>query len=185
MKTEILALGILAAAVLAPAWSRAESVSAKSQEKIDRYFAFAKQLAADPVIVRQVAAQNAQLPAGYAEMTQGKWTVLSEADPFVRAFTHNPAGEILRARKTADISEAFVSDNRGLKVAFLGKTTYWCHKGKPKHDRPMEGQAWQGKLELDQSAGTMEVQLSVPVWQEGKPIGSLVLGVSLEALTSD
>lgn len=162
-----------------------DEVAAKHQAKIDQCIAYAKQLAASPELVNAVAAQNARLAPGLAEMTQEKWMSLSDADPLVRSFAKNEAAKFLVARRTEQISEAFVSDSRGMKVAFINKTTFWCHKGKPKHDQPMAGQIWQGKLELDKSAGVMQVQVSVPILQEGRPIGSLVLGLSLEALAAD
>jgi hypothetical protein len=184
MQTKILQFCLCAVALFALS-ARAETINPKSQEKIDKYIVFAKELAADPEIVKAVAAQNAQVPAGYAEMTQEKWTAMADTDPFLRTFTKNPAAATLKNKRIDGISEAFLSDERGVKVAFLAKTTNWSHAGKPKHDLPMAGKTWQGKLELDKSAGTMEVQIAVPVLKDGKPIGSLVLGLNLEAFTMD
>jgi hypothetical protein len=67
-------------------------------------------------------------------------------------------------------------------VGFLGKTTSWSHKGKAKHDVPMTGKTWQGPIELDESSGTQQVQVSMPVLDGDKPIGSLVVGISLAKL---
>ena len=166
-----------------PAWS--EGLNPKAQRRIDNCMVLAAKWAANPIVVAAVKAQNAQLPAGFAEMTQDKWTALPDAHPFVRAFTTNAAGQFLKKVKTAAISEAFLSDAAGLKVAFLAKTTYWCHLGRPKHDLPMQGKTWQGKAELDQSAGQIEVQIATPVLDGEKPIGSLVLGISLAFLADD
>lgn len=164
---------------------KADEVNPEVQAKIDHWISEAKQWAADPEIVKAVVAQNAQLPAGFAEMTQEKWESLTENDPFVRALTRNAAAQALRAKRADEITEAFLSDANGLKVAFLAKTTSWSHKGKPKHDVPMTGKPWQGKLELDKSSGSRQIQVSVPVEDGGKPIGSLVIGVSLSALASE
>lgn len=185
MKTKTFWLGAVSLLIFCGVSAWADGVSAKAQAKIDRYIDLAKLIAADPEVIKAVAAQNTQLPAGYAEMTQEKWAALPDSDPFVRAFTKNPAAGVLKGKITTNVSEGFISDALGLKVAFIGKTSNWCHKGKPKHDVPMTGQTWQGKLELDKSSGVMEVQIAVPVVQEGKAIGSLVLGVSLEAFTAD
>ena len=84
----------------------------------------------------------------------------------MQALVRNPAGQLLKARKTDFISEAFVSDAAGLKVAFLAKTTHWSHRGKPKHEVPMSGKSWQGPVEVDESSGRQQVQIAVP---EGKP----------------
>jgi len=67
-------------------------------------------------------------------------------------------------------------------VAFLAKTTNWCHKGKPKFDVPMTDKTWQGPVEVDESTGVQQVQLGVPVLDGGKPIGVLVVGISLSKL---
>ena len=76
-----------------------------------------------------------------------------------------------------------MSDAAGLKVAFIAKTTNWSHKGKPKHDVPMTGKSWQGPVEVDESSGQRQIQVSVPVLDGGKPIGSLCVGLSLSQLS--
>jgi hypothetical protein len=103
-------------------------------------------------------------------------------DPLVRSFTKNEAAVFLKSKKGEVISEAFVSGADGLKVAFLSKPTNWSHKGKPKHDQPIAGKIWQGAVELDESTGLQQVQVAVPVLDAGKPIGSLVVGLSLSKL---
>lgn len=65
---------------------------------------------------------------------------------------------------------------------FLSKPSNWSHQGKPKHDEPMVGKTWQGGIELDESTGLQQIQIGVPVLEEDKPIGSLVLGFSISKL---
>ena len=67
--------------------------------------------------------------------------------------------------------------------AFLSKTSNWNHKGKPKHDVPMAGKMWQGPLEVDESRGIKQIQIAVPVSDGDKPIGSLVVGISVTKLS--
>ena len=86
------------------------------------------------------------------------------------------------AKKNQVISEAFVSAADGTKVGFLAKTTSWIHKGKPKHDGPMTGKAWQGEVEKDQSTGLEQIQIAVPVLDGGTAIGSVVVGLQLARL---
>ena len=38
---------------------------------------------------------------------------------------------------------------RGQWLSFLAKPTHWCQKAKTKHDVPMTGRIWQGKVEVD------------------------------------
>ncbi len=162
-----------------------QGLNPQAQQKIDQIVASAQDWAKENILVNAVEAQNRQQPATFAAMTQDKWESLPDADPFVRAFTTNPVAELLKQKKPPGVSEAFVSDASGCKVAFLAKTTSWCHKGKPKHDVPMSGHTWQGKLEVDRSTGGKQLQISVPVLVDGKPAGSLVVGISVSALTGE
>jgi lipopolysaccharide export LptBFGC system permease protein LptF len=152
------------------------------QAKIDGRVQAIKGWASDPTIVAAVKAMNATVPSDYTTMTQEKWAGLTVLDPLVRSFTRNDAAAVLRAKKTDDVSEAFVSSASGLKVAFLAKTTNWSHKGKPKHEVPMSGRTWQGEIEMDESSGVQQIQVAVPVLDGGKPIGSLVVGLSIAKL---
>lgn len=178
--------GVTVSLVLAfPGVLLAQGLTEKVEAGLGLGSDIAKQIAADPAIIAAVEAQNQQLSAEYANLSQEQWNVLSDLDPLVRALGKNAAAQALKSHKTDAISEAFVSDSQGRKVAYLGKTTNWSHLGKPKHEVPMSGQVWKGKLELDKSSGRRQIQIGVPVLKDGKPIGSLVIGVSLESMTSD
>jgi len=161
---------------------RAVELEPEQQAKIDAKVAIVKTWAADSAIIAAVVAHNAQVPADQATMTQEKWKSFTVLDPFVRSFAKNPAGEALKSKKAEWTTEAFVSDAKGLKVAFLSKPTNWSHAGKPKHDVPMTGKTWQGSVEIDDSTGLQQLQISVPVLQNGQPVGSLVVGLSLSKL---
>lgn len=178
VRSSFLGLALLAAVTAA----RAADLDPAMQAKVDAKIAELKSWAAEPVIVGAVAAHNAQLPPDHAAMTQEKWKALSLLDPFVRSFTKNPVGAFLKTKKTDWVSEAFVSDAKGLKVGFLAKTSSWSHAGSPKHDVPMTGKSWEGSLAVDESTGLQQLQVSVPVLQQGQPIGSLVVGLSLGKL---
>ena len=145
----------------------------------------AKQLQAwgtDPQIVAAVREYNANPPAEGKTMTNEKWKTLTLLDPFVRALTKNPLATYLKAKAGDEISEIFVSGADGVKVAFLSKTTTWNHKGKDKHDVPMTGKVWIGPVEVDESTGVQQVQVGIPVLEDGKPIGSIVAGLSIARL---
>jgi hypothetical protein len=160
----------------------AEPLAPAIQSKVDARIKAIQAWASDPVIVNAVKAQNAGLPADYSAMTQEKWTALTVLDPLVRSFNKNAAGQFMKSKKDDAISEAFLSDAAGLKVAFLSKSSNWSHKGKAKHDQPMSGKTWQGSVEVDDSTGLQQVQVSVPVLDGDKPIGSLVVGLSIAKL---
>lgn len=169
----VLLAGPLVAGAIAPA----------TQAKLDGKLAEIKTWAADPALVAAVSAQNAATPAEFVGMTQDSWAALSADAAFVRALRENPAGVFLKSKQAPWVSEAFVSDAAGRKVAFLAKPTSWSHAASPKHEQPMLGKTWQGTPELDASTGREQIQLAVPVLSaEQKPIGSLVVGVPVEKL---
>lgn len=141
--------------------------------------------AADAAIVDAVKAYNASKSPQAAGMDQAKWGATSVIDPFVRGLTKTPAAELLKNKRRASdevLAEAFLSGADGGKVAFLSKPSNWSHHGKPKHEQPMSGKTWQGDVEIDASSGLRQVQVAVPVLDGRKPIGSLVVGLSLNAL---
>lgn len=167
------------------AWSQlagASGLDAAQQGKVDAKVKEIQSWAATPAIVDAVKAYNSAKSPEAAALDQAKWTGLSVIDPFVRSLTKNPAAEVLKAKKGEVVSEAFLSGADGGKVAFLGKPTNWSHQGKPKHDQPMSGKTWQGPVEIDDSSGLQQVQVAVPVLDGGKPIGSLVVGLSVGKL---
>jgi len=158
-----------------------ENVSPAMQARIDIRVMEIKAWAADPVIVQAVAAHNLKPPADHVALTDAAWKALPATSPLVLSFTQNPAGVFLKSKQAVWASEAFVSDAKGTKVAFLAKPTHWTHAGNPKHDEPMAGKVWQGKIELDQSSGQNQIQVAVPVLDAAqKPIGSLVVGIAVE-----
>lgn len=181
MKTTFALLAAGFIAFVSSTVARAE-VDPATQAKIDNEIAAAKILAADPAIVAAVKAHNTTPPPEVAAMTQEKWKTLTLLDPFVRSFAKNPAGEALKTKKSTVATEAFLSGADGSKVAFLSKPSNWSHQGKPKHEQPMEGKTWEGDIEVDESTGLQQVQIAVPVIDGGKPIGSLVLGLSVTKL---
>lgn len=160
----------------------AEGLDTAVQAKVDAKVKEIQAWASDPALVKAVVAHNTALPAADAAMTQDTWKTLTILDPFVRSFSTNTAGQFLKSKKSPEIAEAFVNGSDGLKVAFLGKTTGWSHKGKPKHDLPMSGKTWQGAVEVDESTGLQQVQVSVPILEGGQPVGSLVVGLALSKL---
>ncbi len=152
MKTRILLSFAAGVAALFATIVRAE-IDPAIQAKIDTEIAAAKVLAADATIVSAVKSVNAAPSADSQAMTQEKWKTLTLLDPFVRSFSKGPAGEVLKAKKSALVTEAFLCGADGAKVAFLAKPSSWSHKGKPKHEQPMQGKGWQGEVEVADGEG--------------------------------
>lgn len=171
-------MGTLAIVLLVSSTTRAQDAVEKAKSALPKVH----ELAADPVIVAAVKAFNANPSAESEAMTQEKWKTLPVLDPFVRGLTRNDAANTIKAKKTDAISEAFLSGASGKKVAFLAKTTSWSHKGSGKHDKPMLGEVWIGPVEVDESTGLQQIQVAVPVLDNGTPIGSLVVGFNVSKL---
>lgn len=177
----LLAFGLWAGAAIL----HAQGLNPSAQARLDKLRDEAVQWAADPIVVEAVLHQNRSLSPELEDMTQEKWEALPAKASLIQKFIAHPAAQLLRDKGATRITEAFLSDAQGRKIAFLGKTTSWSHLGKPKHDVPMSGKFWQGKLETDRSAGTQQIQISVPVLAEGTPVGSLVIGVPVSTLASE
>jgi hypothetical protein len=158
-------------------------ITPPKQAEIDRQSALIAKWAADPVIVGAVREQNKKGPI--AGMDNTKWRSLRASDAAVKAFQTSPAGNWLKSKIDESgglISEAFLSAAQGEKVAFVEKTSSYIHKGFAKFDQPMAGQSWQGNPEFDESSQTFAIQISVPVFDAGAPVGALVVGINLTRL---
>jgi hypothetical protein len=171
---------VLAIGLVAVSGAFAEALEPGQQAKLDAKVAELKAWSMAPEIVAAVKAHNAK--PEHPDYTNDSWKALTVLDPAVRAFQQNAAATWIKSKKGEAVTEAFVSGADGAKVAFLSKPSGWTHKGKPKHDKPMTGKNWQGEIEVDASTGARQIQVSVPVLDGGKAIGSIVVGFSVAKL---
>jgi hypothetical protein len=172
----------LALAVFGMSTAFAEDLTADQKAKVDAKLALFAAWGSDPAVVKFVKAAEASPPTWAAGMTQDKWTALSVLSPEIKELTKNDLAAWIRSKKDDGVTEVFVSSNTGIKIAFLAKSSNWSHKGKPKHDVPMTGKTWVGAIEADASTGQKQVQVSFPVLDGGKVLGSIVVGLSLSKL---
>lgn len=182
-KTNIIVVTLLAFVVLSDR-AGAFEMSPAVQAELDKEKTVIAGWASDPVIVKAVKEQNGKGPI--PGMDNPKWKSTRRSDPVVQAFQECAAGRLLKGKVDGSnglFSEAFLSAAQGEKVAFVEKTTSYIHKGQAKFDVPFGGsKSWQGNPEFDESAQTYQIQISVPVLADGKPIGALVAGVNLSYL---
>jgi hypothetical protein len=139
-------------------------------------------MSTDATVVSAVREANHAPSAEARAMTQDKWKALQVLDPFVRGLSKTPLAMYLKDRRDEAWTEVFVSAADGTKVALLNKTTSWSHRGKPKHDVPMQGRVWIGETEVDASSGIEQIQVALPILDGGVPIGSIVIGFSVAKL---
>jgi hypothetical protein len=151
---------------------------------ITKYTPELLKFAANEIVVTEVKKANASQPAELSSMTNDKWKNLSILSPEVKLITKGELSQFLVKNKPAFVSEIFVSAKDGAKVGFISKPTSWSHLGKPKHDIPMQGKNWTGEVELDESTGIKQLQVSFPVLDEAKKaIGSIVFGLDVAKIT--
>jgi len=174
MKTSSIILGSLVLLLFSAAIGAEMSPAQKA--KVTALLDSMSVLGKDPVIVAAVKKQNAELPAILQGLDNAKWKDLGSESPEVTSLAKNELAHYLRGKVHHTVIELFISDAEGRKVVFFTKTTSFIHKGKAKHDQPMQGKKWLGDLELDESTKQMQIQGSFPVLDNGKPIGSVVLG---------
>jgi len=168
----------VAAVIGLSAPARAADAKAKAEAKAKAL----SWVSTDATVVAAVKAHNAGPSAEAKAMTQEKWKALPVLDPFVRGLSKNTLAEHLKTRRDGSWSELFVSGADGTKVALFNKTSSWSHKGKDKHDVPMQGRTWIGETEVDASSGVEQIQVGLPVLDGGKPIGSVVVGLAVSKL---
>lgn len=139
--------------------------------------------AANPRLVSAVRSQNGAGPD--PAITPKAWKKAVTGSALLDRFEKNAAGKWLSAKVSASnglYREAFLSAARGEKVAFVEKPSHYLHARQKKFEVPMTGRVWQGKPEFDKSSHSHVTQIAVPVVSGGKPIGVLVVGVSMKAL---
>jgi hypothetical protein len=183
MKTSVvLILGLLIAAVSHAADSSSR-ITPEMQAQIDAQKRVVATWAASPVLVKAVTAQNAKGPI--PNMTNRSWKRLKPEDPLVQEFEKNAASKWL-AQKLATgggmYREAFLNAAKGEKAAFAEKTSNYLHAEESKFEVPMKGEIWQGMPEFDKSSYSYVVQIAAPVRSGGRPIGVLVVGISMKMI---
>lgn len=153
-----------------------------------------KQIAADPVLVAAIAAQNA-ISAGYDQAKidaldqQWRAEVDAPAKPLIDATLANAASAYLakvQEESAGRYTEIFATDAKGLNVAQSTVTSdYWQgDEDKFTQTYPVGADAvFLGEVEEDESTQTFQSQVSVTVVDaSGAPIGSITFGVDLSTL---
>ena len=137
----------------------------------------------EPVLLDAVRAQNSQgLTLEQIKVIDQDWLAGRNEDVVARLQT-NPAAQFLRAKMALNPQlyvEAFLCDNQGAVVAEYPRTSdYWQgdeDKFTGSFNSP-NGETYIGEVELDESTQTFSVQVSLPVIDQGKTIGILIVGL--------
>jgi hypothetical protein len=162
------------------AWAAAVPPELKVQ--VEAKAKLVQALGTKPEVIAAVKSYNENPPAEGRSLTNEKWKELSVLDPFVRSLAKGPLVDHLKNSADPCISKLFISGRDGGKVAYFGKTTSWNHADQDKHRIPMTGKIWFGPKQVDPSTGLEAIQVGVPVLDNGTPIGSLVVDLTVSKL---
>jgi hypothetical protein len=178
---------LLVATFTAPAAAQELSLS---QEQLEVVLApkikAVERLAANPTIVDAVKAQNAEeTTIEQIKQIDNEWRSTKTLTAFKISLQRNPAGRFLRRRIRRDptYGEAFLTDKRGANVAAYPATSDYWQGDETKFTASYndgKGKVFIGDVEYDESSQTNAAQVSVPVIDQGKAIGVLVMGVQLD-----
>jgi hypothetical protein len=145
-----------------------------------------KRLAANPTVIDAVKAQNAEA-ANIEQIKQidEKWRSTKTLTAFKKSLQKNPSGRYLRrhVRRNPTYGEAFLTDKRGANVAAYPATSDYWQGDETKFTASYDdgkGKVFIGDVEYDESSQTHAAQVSVPVIDQGKAIGVLVMGIQLD-----
>lgn len=145
-------------------------------------------LAADPVIIGAIQAQNAKGSSlDEVKASDQRWMSTPGVADFMKALIDSPAGAHLRSwrSKRAYVAEIIVMDNQGANVAITEKTSDYWQGDEKKFTESFKdgGLVFVDKVKFDDSTQTYSVQVSVPVRDTtGKTIGAICFGLDIENL---
>jgi hypothetical protein len=137
----------------------------------------------DPVLVREVAAQNAlKVSATQIQVIDRAWMSGGESDRVARLLG-NACAQHLKALVGAQpgFSESFVTDNQGANVCMTSRTSDYWQGDEAKWQKAFNsgrGAVFVDQPKYDTSAKAILVQVSVPVLDGTIAIGTITVGVN-------
>ncbi len=151
------------------------------KEKIDDIY----WLARHPLLVDATRKQNSKnLSLEKIKTLDKEWTSTKELTPFKKSLQEGKVGNFLMGlvHKKNVFNEIFLTDNQGANVSAYPATSDYWQGDEDKWKKAFnygDGKLYVGPAEFDESTGTNAVQFSVPVLDEDKTIGVLVVGVKV------
>lgn len=140
----------------------------------------------NPVIVQAVKTQNAKgMTLEEIKALDERWVNTPGIADFMKPYLENEcAKELRKLQESAPyFAEIFVTDNQGGLVAATDKTSDYWQGDEAKFTECFKGEAgtlYISDVEFDESTQTYSVQVSVPVRDEGKVIGVIVVGIDVD-----
>lgn len=180
------------AALLAPGLVVAQTEIDKNeiQELLRTKMRTVQHMALNPALIQAVRQQNVEaLDMNNIKQRDTDWKATKALTPFKRSLQENHAGKMLKRYvvRNPSLNEAFLTDNKGANVAaFPATSDYWQGDEEKWTESFNEGsgQLFLGPVERDESTNTYAVQVSAPLFHQGETIGVLVVGVTLDYLST-
>lgn len=144
-----------------------------------------KRIAANPVLVAAVVAQNAEhLTMDEITRRDQMWLTSAADEALKLSMLNSTAADFLRGLVAAGsaYTEAFITDVQGANVAVAPLTSDYWQGDEDKFRKVTEvpgGVVFIGPMEWDESSHFNSVQISVPIKQDGSVIGVMIVGVKL------
>jgi hypothetical protein len=141
----------------------------------------------DPVLVREVEAQNAlKMTADAIRVIDRAWMSGGEATRVSRLLENACAQHLESlAASQPGFGESFVTDNQGANVCMTDRTSDFWQGDEPKWLKAFaggKGAVFVDQPKYDTSAKAILVQVSVPVMNGGAAIGTITVGVNPKAI---
>lgn len=147
-----------------------------------------KAIAAKPEVIAAVKTQNAKgLSLDAIKAMDGKWIAAAGGLPEAKTMLDSSTSKALLAAEKAKpyFLETILTDNQGANVAISAMTSDYWQGDEPKFVKAWadgKGDDYVARAKKDESSGAVVSQVSVPVMDGGKAIGTLTIGVNVQAL---
>jgi hypothetical protein len=147
-----------------------------------------KAIAAKPEVIAAVKAQNGtKLTLDAIKALDSKWIAASGNLPEAKTMIESPVSKLLLAAEKSKpyFTETILTDNQGANVAISSMTSDYWQGDEPKFVKAWadgKGDDYIARAKKDESSGAVVSQVSVPVMDGGKAIGTLTIGVNVQAL---
>ena len=180
------------AALLAPSAGLAQEEIDQDelQELLRTKVRTVQHMALNPVLIQAVRRQNSEgLDINNIKQRDDEWKAAENLTPFKRSLQENNAGKLLKryVKRNRFLNEAFLTDNQGANVAAFPATSDYWQGDEDKWTESFndgEGKIYLGPVERDESTNTVAIQVSAPLFHQGKTIGVLVVGVTFDYLNT-
>lgn len=160
----------------ASAW--AADLPADLQAKVEKAKKRLTELAADAGVVAAIRDANGREPS---DMNNAKWSDLLETDPAVKAILASKVSLQLSKWEAADdtVNKLVLRDQKGNLVGASTKPLIFNNANRPQFSNALKGQPWAAsEIKPDPATQMPSVQVGVPVFDGGKPIGVLHAAVT-------